>query len=299
MLKHPIIAQYSEMSERERAFVCETIKKHKPKKIVEIGIAAGTNSVIILDYLHENNLLDSTTFCAIDYNTTYYRDLRSGNYMHNCGGGVESGQRKSGFLVQELVPHLTSYYNLYTGGLCANHLEKVGDGIDLCIIDTVHSSPGEGFDFLMVLPYLAENAVIILHDLSYHCFNRSNNKHANICALLFFALVGKKEIPPQYPPYEDVFQNIGSCVLSPNQKQFLEYYFRILHMPWEYMPSNEDLLVFENYILKIYGEHFAVAFKHILALQRHWFEISHLRPSFFKRLYRKLKSKLKQVFRLK
>lgn len=79
MITHPLITQYSEMVERERAFVLEQIQKYKPKKIVEIGIAAGANSVLILDFLSHNNLLDSTSLYALDYNTEYYRDL--------CGGG--------------------------------------------------------------------------------------------------------------------------------------------------------------------------------------------------------------------
>ncbi len=82
MITHPLITQYSEMVERERAFVLEQIQKYKPKKIVEIGIAAGANSVLILDFLFSNNFLDSTSLYALDYNTTYYRDLYGG------GGGI-------------------------------------------------------------------------------------------------------------------------------------------------------------------------------------------------------------------
>ena len=79
MITHPLIAQYSEMVERERAFVLEQIQKYKPKKIVEIGIAAGANSVLILDFLFSNNLLDSTSLYALDYYTIFYRVF--------CGGG--------------------------------------------------------------------------------------------------------------------------------------------------------------------------------------------------------------------
>ncbi|MCX2717717.1 hypothetical protein OQH61_08215 [Helicobacter sp. MIT 21-1697] len=81
MIHHCLINQYSEMVENERAFVLETIQKHKPKKICEIGVAAGANSVVILDFLANHNLLDSTSLYAIDYNTEYYREL-------NGGGGI-------------------------------------------------------------------------------------------------------------------------------------------------------------------------------------------------------------------
>ncbi len=78
MITHPLITQYSEMVERERAFVLEQIQKYKPKKIVEIGIAAGANSVLILDFLFSNNFLDSTSLYALDFNTKNYRDLYGG-----------------------------------------------------------------------------------------------------------------------------------------------------------------------------------------------------------------------------
>lgn len=282
MITHPLITQYSEMVERERAFVLEQIQRYKPKKIVEIGIAAGANSVLILDFLFSNNFLDSTSLYALDYNTTYYRDL--------YGGGEHN--RKSGFLVQEIIPHLSSYYHLYTGRFCANHLDKIGSEIDFCIIDTVHSAPGEAFDFLMVLPYLAPNAVIILHDIAYHCL--APNKYSHICALLFLSLVGKKEIPSQYTPYENIFQNIGSCVLAPQQNNYFDLYFRILHMPWEYMPSAEDLSVIKNHILKHYGESFVTAFEHIVALQNKWW-LQEPKLPFLKKLRRKIKSKIKHL----
>lgn len=82
MIQNPTIAKYSEMIEHERAFVLEMIQKHKPKKICEIGIAAGANSVLILDYLNRSDLLDSTSLHAIDYNTIYYRDN-----VKQTGGG--------------------------------------------------------------------------------------------------------------------------------------------------------------------------------------------------------------------
>ncbi|TLD80925.1 hypothetical protein LS68_005495 [Helicobacter sp. MIT 05-5293] len=85
MLNNPTLAQYSEMVKNERAFVLETIKKHQPKKILEIGIAAGANSALILDYLESNQLLDSTMLYAMDYSEYYYRDLCKEE--SNGGGG--------------------------------------------------------------------------------------------------------------------------------------------------------------------------------------------------------------------
>ncbi|TLD80924.1 class I SAM-dependent methyltransferase [Helicobacter sp. MIT 05-5293] len=217
------------------------------------------------------------------------------------GGGAITSCRKSGFLVNQLLPHLTSYYHLYTDGFCANHLDKIGGDIDLCIIDTVHAAPGEAMDFLMVLPYLKPNAVIILHDIAYHTFSPIPfGKHRNICALLFFALIGDKCIPPQYEPYGHLFQNIGSCTLDPNQNQYVELYFRLLHLPWTYIPSQKDLDAFISHITKHYDKTFVDAFGEILTLQKKWFdqEAAQRRPQrtpMLKRWQRSIKKRINFV----
>lgn len=184
MLNLQIIATYSEMHEAERDFLFAALKKHRPKKIVEIGIAAGANSALILDFLEEQGWLNSAQLHSIDYNYIYYRDFD------------KPQPRKSGFLVNELVPHLAEFWHFHADGFAANHLDKVGKGIDFCIIDTVHTAPGEALDFLMVLPYLTRDAVVVFHDLTYHIFR--GNSRDNVCALVFAALQGRKILPKPY-----------------------------------------------------------------------------------------------------
>ncbi|GAD17999.1 class I SAM-dependent methyltransferase [Helicobacter fennelliae] len=177
------------------------------------------------------------------------------------GGGANKSL--SGFLVQELVPELQNKWHLHTGGLVANHLDNIGKDIDLCIIDTVHSAPGEVLDFLMVLPYLSKNAVIIMHDLVFHIFAEKNS---SICALLFQALQGRKV----FPPFDEPLQNIGSCVLADLTPSHIQQYFRILNFPWCYIPNDKDLQVFRNWIVKHYEPSFSVMFDRFVEIQRKW-----------------------------
>ncbi|WP_181882366.1 class I SAM-dependent methyltransferase [Helicobacter didelphidarum] len=171
-------------------------------------------------------------------------------------------------MVENLAPHLKDKWHLYTGGFIVNHIQKIGKDIDFCIIDTVHSAPGEAMDFLMVLPYLSKNATIILHDLGYHCSLQT--KQANICLLLFLALNGLKIIPDPYANYKSMFQNIGSCILHDYDERKLEEYFRLLSFPWVYIPSNPDLSVFREFVRQHYGIKFALYFDEILILQKQW-----------------------------
>lgn len=211
------------------------------------------------------------------------------------GGETTKNPRESGFLVDLLVPHLRDYYQVYKGGYCAKYLENVGDSIDLCIIDTVHAQPGEGLDFLMVLPYLSENATIILHDIAYHTMD-FDNRHHNICALLFLSLFGKKTIPQPYDNYSTAFQNIGACVLDSDQSRFYEYYFRILHFPWVYMPPKKDVLVFKNHIAKHYPQDLIEAFDNMETLQSQWFNLESIaKMSKWKKFRRRVKAYFKRT----
>ncbi|RDU65908.1 hypothetical protein CQA53_05560 [Helicobacter didelphidarum] len=75
MIQNEIIEKYSEMTMEEREFLVQTLESSKPKKILEVGIAAGANSVIILDYLDKTNQIDNIELHSCDYNTKYYRDI--------------------------------------------------------------------------------------------------------------------------------------------------------------------------------------------------------------------------------
>lgn len=273
MKNHGLLVRHSGMERDEREFILEMIEQFKPKKILSVGIAFGANEAMILDFLERKNMLDSTKLISADYSV-----------LNFYGGDL-----KTGFLIKECVPHLEKYWDFYVPGLVANHLDKIGGDIDMCIIDTMHYAPGEALDFLMILPFLSKNAVIIMHDLITHHFgdNRipwcydAEFRDMNICSILFNTWNGKKIYPKPYV-YEklthfelgskDMMQNIGACVLGDNQLEDsnLESYFRILNLPWYYMPTNEDLKVAREHFKKYYGEKYANYFDEIVKIQKKW-----------------------------
>lgn len=125
----------SEMTYLERKFLNGVVRTVKPKKILEVGVAAGGGSAIILNAIKD--IKDSFLY-SIDYSEAYYRDCT----------------KKTGFIVDEQFHDLKSKWKLYTGGLAAKFMYEIGGEIDLCLLDTAHSNPGEFIDFLIILPYL-------------------------------------------------------------------------------------------------------------------------------------------------
>ena len=114
------------------------IKKVMPKKLVEIGIAEGGTTSTIVKCLAMLGL--KSTMYSVDLNQNFYHDssLRT---------GYEYDRIKND--IGENVTH-----EFMLGKSIAGKIEKIGNNIDMVIIDTTHKLPGEILDFLVVLPYI-------------------------------------------------------------------------------------------------------------------------------------------------
>jgi len=140
------VKDYIEITYDEQKFLNGIIRKIKPKKIVEIGVAYGGTAVIILNAIKD---IEDAKLYSIDINKNCYR-LPS---------------KQTGFIVKEKFPHLANKWRLYTGGFTSEFIEKIGNNIDLVYIDTVHVVPGEMLNWLEILPFLKEESFVILHDI--------------------------------------------------------------------------------------------------------------------------------------
>ncbi len=247
----------SEMAESEREFLTELILRYKPKKVLEVGIAAGSSSVGMLNALKSNQ--ESFEFHSVDYSKQYYKDR----------------EKKTGFIIDQ-YPELAKHRKLYAGGYVSNYLEEIGDNIDFCLIDTVHSLPGEILDFLMILPYLREDAIVVFHDTNLH--TREKHPHAYVNNLLVSAISGKKLLPETYNKVfskldndkfnNDCFPNITAIHLNGSQKENSWDIFNLLTQHWLYSPKQGELTQLTSFVKRHYGEELANFFAKIITHQR-------------------------------
>jgi predicted O-methyltransferase YrrM len=149
-----------EMSYKDKAFINGIVRKTSPKTIVEMGLSAGGSSCIILNALKD---MPDAKLYSFDYNTDWYREIG------------KSTCRKTGFLVEQILPNEVHKWELYTGGSPCKYLEKVlpDTGVDICFIDTVHFNPGEHLNILEILPFMKKNGIVIFHDTAYHTMHSS------------------------------------------------------------------------------------------------------------------------------
>lgn len=222
----------SEMTERELAFVCGLIREHKPRKIVEVGVAAGATTSVILNCISMLGL--NTEMFSIDLSSWHYTDKtkKAGHLIDECKSAL--GQRGK-------VPQ----HILYTGKYAVDCLKAIGEGIDLLILDTVHSLPGEVLDFLACYPFLGQGCVVILHDIALNHKTKYKVDPALSFAtkVLFDAVTADKILDLG----DGVFPNIGAFLVTSDTDKYLEDVFSALTMTWRYIPDSEELSLYRDF----------------------------------------------------
>jgi predicted O-methyltransferase YrrM len=219
------------MSQKEREFLHALILRNKPKKLLELGVYAGSSSVVMLNAIKDD---PGAVLHCVDYAETLPLEEN----------------KPVGFAV-DYYPELSKKRKLFIGALSLKFMDEIGDGIDFCLIDTMHTLPGEILDTLMVLPYLSENAIIVYHDVNYHTFGKNNRwvrfyENCVVNNLLMSAVHGKKYIQGDFSrgdnyggdmtvtPY---FPNIGAVKINSETKKHVFELFNVLTLKWAYWPK--------------------------------------------------------------
>jgi len=220
----------------EQKYLNGMVRKFKPKKLVEIGVSGGGTSALMLNAIKD---IPDAKLYSIDRYVNWYR-----------GEG-----KKSGWAIEERFSELMNKWTFYTGVNTAEVIEKIGNNIDFAYIDTVHKCPGEMINFLEILPFLKEEAIVVLHDtymnfLANYIYDKKIINYSNNQLLCY---IRGELILPSYG--NEVFsRNIGGLKLYKNQKNYLKHYFLALGTQWEYMPEEYDLKILREFYIKYYGE---------------------------------------------
>lgn len=218
----------SEMSTAQINFLCSLIEQFSPTKIVEVGVSAGGTSVEIIR--HINQIALSCEMYSVDLSEVYYRDPT----------------KQCGYLINEMDLSERKFHSLLTGKILPERLKEIGEEIDFLILDTVHKLPGEILDFLAVLPFLKENAVVVLHDIALHHFGLNNCFATNV---LFSVVTADKFLNDM----EEV-PNIAAFRINEDTKKYILDVFYSLMLPWEYIPDEKQLVVYSNFYSVYYGK---------------------------------------------
>lgn len=225
----------TEMSTWQLSFLCGLIKESNPEKIVEIGVAAGGTTSVVMNCVSILGM--NTEIYSLDLNTELYYDK----------------SKNTGYLAAECNQILTEKvkHHLYTGGISVEFLEKIGEGIDFLILDTAHIMPGELLDFLACLPYLKSDAVVVLHDIvSYHTGSDSEG----FATQLLFDVVSADKVIGVDDEGMFAYPNIGAFRITKDTKKYIEDVFSALMITWSYYPAEGQLDLYRDFYRKHYSD---------------------------------------------
>ncbi len=192
------------ISLKDAGFLFEMVREIDPLEIIEIGVASGCSSAVLL------RALDSLGG---------ERRLHSFDIADCCYFATE---RAVGDAVAELAPDYSRNWRLHTGEGATHAAQRLaGRSIPLVFIDADHRHPYPTLDLLGVLPAVSENAWVILHDIAleekWQVFGPK---------YLYSGWTGEKRTP-----YAGC--NIGAIRLNGRQKETRNKCEQILSVPWQ------------------------------------------------------------------
>ena len=220
----------------QREFLNGIIRKFKPRKILEFGVHHGRSS-IIGDFTNSH---------------LYSIDLSPEEDIGEC--------------VNKYFPNLMKKWSLFKGNISTEYIEKIGHNIELAFIDTAHFEPGEIMDFLIILPFLEENAVVIFHDIANQItISRNRNEWAPY--IIFNAIRGIKYLPSGNNILK---QDIGAVQLEKNQYLYHHDYFRLLGGQWQYFPKEAHINQIRIFFKKYYDNKCLIMFEETVSFNRNF-----------------------------
>lgn len=222
--------KYCEMIEQEHGFLCGLLKQTTPCKVVEVGVAGGGTTAVIMKCLDEVN--PDAKMYSVDLNRECYR--REG--------------KPTGFQLAEIKEYLTNYGNhtFYLGKILPEYMEKIGKDVDFAVLDTTHAMPGEVLDFLCLLPYLKEDAVVVLHDVA---LNLTRSERSFATKILLDSVTGEK-----YYDYKNRILNIAAFKVKKETREHIADVFSALSVSWAYLPPISQIMKYRDWLKGFYDD---------------------------------------------
>ena len=106
-------------------------------------------------------------------------------------------------------------------------------------------------NFIEALPFLNQNAIVVIHDLFWHFKRVISTKFFPSCISLTPALFGKKVF---IKDAKYGVSNIAAVFLYSNQSEhYLDYFLLLLNF-WEYIPKDNQINDLREFVKKYYKD---------------------------------------------
>lgn len=232
--------EYIEIDMTEARFLFGLVRHFKAKNILEIGVSSGGGSGLLLAAIED---IDGATLTSIDLANEAYR----------------FPSKPVGFVAQK-KHYNNPKWNLLTGKDPSEVIESIEKKFDFAFIDTAHVHPIETLNFLSVLPFLEDGAIVVLHDTSLYLCQRhykNMNTFPNLGLATRYLLnsVCAEKIEPQ--KYEDnlctQIANMAAFQVTQDTRKYIDGVLTSLLVPWSIIPTETILAKVKQLISKHYS----------------------------------------------
>lgn len=243
--------RYVEMREVEHGFITGLLKANSPRKVLEVGVASGGTTSVILKCLE--NIGQQSEMFSVDISSKWYRDAckETGFLVNRMGNIGENIQHK--FLLGNSIPY---------------YIDEIGREIDFLLLDTTHCLPGELLDFLVCFPYLKDGCVVVLHDVAENIL--TGNPLENATKLLFDIVKAEKYYMLDVDKYPCGISNIAAFRIDAETRNCIGDIFSALANPWLYFWASEE----EEKYLDVLGQNYRAEYvdylKKMINMQKHF-----------------------------
>jgi hypothetical protein len=202
-------------------FLHNMILREKPDKVLEVGVASGYSTSVLLRALS----------CQHSHQAIGTAWLHSVDLLPHCYFAPE---RATGSAVHEIVPVLANRVSFHFGET-AVAARNFGEVFPLAFVDGNHQNPWPVFDLLAIWPAMKAGSWVILHDIFLPVLEQGCQ--SNGPGLLFTLWPGEKLL--QSPNHET--RNVGAIRLPENQADALSALALLLKFAWECEGPDEKL----------------------------------------------------------
>jgi predicted O-methyltransferase YrrM len=240
----PETYEFTEMCIPENKFLFGLIRYFKPKNILEVGVSSGGGTGLMLSAIKD---MKETSLLSIDFAEQAYRHP----------------DKPVGFVALRENAN-NPQWTLVSGKDPAEVIEGFDKKFDFAVIDTAHIHPVETLNFLSVLPFLEDGAIVVLHDLSLYMHTNyfrdlSNFPIVSLATRYLFSSVAGEKITVSSKDKKYISKwtlpNIGAFQVTNDTRKYIDGVFRSLATPWGFIPDDNIL----NSVRNIIENHYAQA----------------------------------------
>lgn len=139
-------------------------------------------------------------------------------------------------------------------------IEKLDCKFDFCVIDTSHLHPTETLNFISVLPFLNDGAVVVLHDTTMYAHQVEYSYLRYFAPRFLFSAVCAEKYVPKVIGWTGEIPNIAAFQVNSDTRKYCRNLFDELYLPWKIEVPDDAMTSMRTLVSKYYGDEMLACF---------------------------------------